>query len=395
MNRSRILISGAGIAGLTLAYWLNRYGFQVTVVEQAQALRAGGQAVDLKGPVQMSILRKMGIFSAVRDADVRDADVAIVNASGRRVGRIPGALGAGDVNIPRGDLVAILYERTKRDCEYLFDDSIATLAEMPHGVDVTFRAGEPRTFDLVVGADGMHSTVRRLVFGPERDYVSHLGAYYVLADLDVGPEIVSYSQPGLMVTLGATKAPAFLAFASPVLPSARGDVDLQKRQTATALRNGRWRIPELVAQLPGATGFFMDSVSRAVVGNWSHGRIVLVGDSAWGNTLGGYGTGLALVGAYVLAGELAQAGGDHAVAFAAYQENCRDHVRVSQKVNAARLLVPRTWSGIYARNLLFTVLGLAEPLLKLLDRPASGITLENYDPWAKPTDPQGDDPCPA
>lgn len=381
MNNPRVLISGASIAGPALAYWLHRYGFQVTVVEKAHAVRAGGQAVDFKGPVQMTVLRKMGILDAVRAANVRDVDATIVNAAGRKVGTIPGAFGAGEVNVPRGDLATILYDRTKGDCEYLFGDSITGLTETATGVDVTFTAGEPRTFDIVVGADGMHSAVRRLVFGPEREYVTHLGAYYILAGIDTGPDVVSYNQPGIMATLGATKAPAFLAFASPQLPPAR-DIDEQKQQAATALQRGKWRIPQLVAQLPHTTEFYMDSVSRAVVDGWSRGRVVLVGDSAWGNALGGYGTGLALVGAYVLAGELAKASGDHTVAFSAYEQKYRDYASVSRKVNAARILVPATWTAIRLRNLLFTGLKLAGPLMKLLDRPASNIALDDYNRYA-------------
>src|SRR4051812_10235476 len=135
MSRPRILISGASIAGPALAYWLHRYGFQVTVVEKARSLRTGGQAVDFKGPVQMGVLQKMGLLDAVHDADVRDADAVIVNAAGRKVGTIPGALGAGEVNIPRGDLATILYEVTKHDCAYVFGDSVTGLTETPDGVE--------------------------------------------------------------------------------------------------------------------------------------------------------------------------------------------------------------------------------------------------------------------
>lgn len=379
MQNTRVLISGASIAGPALAHWLARYGFEVTVVEKAGAIRPGGQAVDFKGPIHMDVLRRMGILDAVRALDVRDDDAPIVNAAGRRVGTAPGAFGAGEVNVPRGDLARILHDLTTTDAEYVFGDSIATLTETPDGVDVTFVHGAPRTFDIVVGADGMHSTVRRLAFGPESEFVTHLGHYYALADIDTGGDDVVYSEPGKTVMLGGTKAPAFFVFASPLLPPARDDVDVQKRQVADALRDGRWRLPELVAQLPGARDFHMDSISRATVDRWSRGRVVLLGDSAWGNALGGYGTGLALVGAYVLAGELARAHGDHGPAFASFQRRFEEYASVSRKVNAGKLLAPRTAAGVAVRNALFSALAVVAPLMRIVDRPASNLRLESYE----------------
>lgn len=379
MQNTRVLISGASIAGPALAHWLARYGFEVTVVEKAGAIRPGGQAVDFKGSIHMDVLRRMGILDAVRALDVRDDDAPIVNAAGRRVGTAPGAFGAGEVNVPRGDLARILHDLTTTDAEYVFGDSIATLTETPDGVDVTFVHGAPRTFDIVVGADGMHSTVRRLAFGPESEFVTHLGYYYALADIDTGGDDVVYSEPGKTVMLGGTKAPAFFVFASPLLPPARDDVDVQKRQVADALRDGRWRLPELVAQLPAARDFHMDSISRATVDRWSRGRVVLLGDSAWGNALGGYGTGLALVGAYVLAGELARAHGDHGPAFASFQRRFEEYASVSRKVNAGKLLAPRTAAGVAVRNALFSALAVVAPLMRIVDRPASNLRLESYE----------------
>ncbi len=379
MQNTRVLVSGASIAGPALAYWLHRSGFDVTVVEKASSIRPGGQAVDFKGPIHMRVLREMGILDEVRAADVRDADGIIVNAAGRKVGTAPGGFGAGEVNIPRGDLARILHRLTEDTTEYVFGDSITSLTDTGDGVDVTFEHGAPRTFDLVVGADGMHSNVRRLAFGPESEHVTHLGYHYVLADLDTGPDDVVYSEPGITVMLGGTKAPAFLVFAGPPLPPARDDVDRQKQQVAEALRLGKWRIPELLEQLPDARDFYMDSISRATVDHWSRGRVVLLGDSAWGNALGGYGTGLAVVGAYVLAGELARAGGDHVTAFDTFERRYRNYASISHKVNAGKLLAPRTTAGIRVRNLLFSTLAVFGPLMRVVDRPASNLVLEDYD----------------
>ncbi|GAA0266406.1 FAD-dependent monooxygenase [Cryptosporangium japonicum] len=387
MTNPRVLISGASIAGPALAYWLHRYGFDVTVVEKAPAVRAGGQAVDFKGPVHLGVLRKMGILDAVRQATVPSEDGILVNARGRTIGTVPGAFAGGEINVPRGDLATILSGLTAPTCEYVFGDSITALTDTGDGVDVSFTHGAPRTFDLVVGADGIHSNVRALAFGPEADYVRHLGYYYALADLGVDGGEVMYNEPGVMAALGGPKASAFFVFAAPLSPAARGDVDTQKQFLVDALRGARWRIPELMAAVPGAAEFYLDSISRVTVDRYSTGRVALVGDSAYGNALGGFGTGLAVVGAYVLAGELARADGDHRAAFARYESTYRGYASVSQKINAGRLLAPGSKAGIVGRNLGFSALSLFGPLMRIVDRPATNLTLEDYDahtsgkPW--------------
>jgi 2-polyprenyl-6-methoxyphenol hydroxylase-like FAD-dependent oxidoreductase len=378
MKNTRILISGASIAGPALGFWLARYGFEVTIVEKAAEIRAGGQAVDFKGPIHRAVLQRMGILDDIERQSVPDEDGVLINAAGRKIATVPGAFSGGEMNIPRGDLARLLYDRTADACAYLFGNSITSLTEGDDGIAVTFTHAEPRTFDLVIGADGIHSNVRRLAFGPEADYVTHLGHYYVLADLGVEGQDAMYNEPGRMAALGGGKAPAFFVFASEPLPPARDDIDLQKQQFTDAYRGGAWRIPELMARVPASEDFYMDSISRVVTEQYSTGRVALVGDSAYGNALGGFGTGLALVGAYVLAGELLRAGGDHTIAFAAYESKFRAYASVSQKVNAGRLLAPATRLGIRGRNLLFSALSLFGPLMKIVDRPAKNITLEDY-----------------
>ncbi|WP_028473850.1 FAD-dependent monooxygenase [Nocardioides alkalitolerans] len=382
MKNPRVLVSGASIGGPAVAYWLNRFGFDVTVVEKADSIRTGGQAVDFKGPVHHDVLKRMGILDDVMAANVPNADGITVNAKGRKVGTIPGEFAGGEINVPRGDLATILYRLTADEARYIFGDSITSLTETDTGVDVTFLHTPAQTFDIVIGADGMHSNVRALAFGPEEDYVHHLGYYYVLAGLETGEDDIMYNEPGRMAAIGSTKAPAFFVFASELLPPARDDIALQKQQAVDALSGGQWRLPELVAQIPHAEEFFMDSISRATLDHYSNGRVVLVGDAAYGNALGGFGTGLALVGAYVLAGELAKANGAHTQAFLAYENKIRDYAAISQKVNAGRLMAPRTRYGIVLRNLLFSSLSFAGPLMKVIDRPATNIELEDYTPLA-------------
>lgn len=324
------------------------------------------------------VLQKMGILDAVQAASVADDDGIIVNAAGRKIGVIPGTFSGGEINIPRGDLARILHALTSEKCEYVFGDSITSLTDTESGVDVTFAHGGPRTFDIVIGADGIHSHVRHLAFGPESNYVTYLGYYYVLAGLDAGDDNVLYNEPGRMVGLGGSKAPAFFVFASDPLPAARDDVNVQKQQMMDAYRDGGWRLPELIAKIPDASEFYMDSISRVSMDHYARGRIGLVGDSAYGNARGGFGTRLAVVGAYVLAGELHRAEGDFAVAFARYEAKYRGYAPVSQKINAGRLLAPASRLGIAGRNVLFTALKLFPRLMRAFDRPAKNITLDDY-----------------
>ncbi len=371
-----ILISGASIAGPALALWLARDGHAVTVVEKAPALRTGGQAVDFKGATHRTVLARMGVLDDVLARQTGGADQVIVDADGKPITTLPGEFTGGDIEIRRGDLSRLLYERTESVCEYVFGDSITSLTDTGHGVHVTFERSAPRTFDLVVGADGIHSNVRRLAFGPERDHVRHLGHYYALADLDVPGENLMYNEPGRMVALGGPKAQSFFVFAADELTYDRQDTEQQKKLVMDAYRGGGWRIPEIVAAIPGARGFFLDSISRVVTDDYAKGRVVLLGDAAYGNTLGGFGTGLAIVGAYVLAGELRQSG--HETAFRRYTELMRGYAKVAKKGSAGPFLAPRTTRGIRARNWLFRRAVLFRSMMWLTDRFATDIELPDY-----------------
>lgn len=380
-QNTSVLISGASIAGPALALWLGRYGFDVTVVEQADELQRGGQAVDFKGATHLAVLARMGILEDVRRARTSSGgDGLVVDSAGRKIATIPAVFSGGDIEIARGDLSRILVERSIASCEYVFGDSITSVAEDAGGVLVTFEKAAPRAFDLVVGADGIHSNVRRLAFGPETDYVQHLGYSYALADIG-GPdalEDVMYNEPGRMVATGGAKAPAFFVFASGPLRYGRLDVARQKQVLIDAYLGSAWKVPALLQWLPSAKEFYMDSISRVTTDRYSSGRTVLLGDAAYGNALGGFGTGLALVGAYVLAGELYRAQGDYKAAYAQYESKFRGYAKVSQKVNAGKLLAPTTRLGLYARNRMFSVAPLFKGLMKLMDHFATDTDLDDY-----------------
>ena len=384
MMKLNVLISGASIGGPALAYWLVRQGHDVTVVEKAPGLRPGGQAVDFKGATHRAVLERMGILDDVYAHQTGGTDVPIVDRAGRRITVMPGSFTGGDVEIHRGDLSRILYDRTADSCAYVFGDSIASLTETPGGVDVTFDRAAPRTFDLVVGADGIHSNVRRLAFGPEDRYVRHLGYYYALADLDLPGPAAMYNEPGRMASVGGPKAPAMFVFASEPLDYDRYDTDQQKRIVAAAYADGGWRLPELVAALPDARDLYLDAIAQVHIDTYRKGRVALLGDAAYGNTLAGFGTGLATVGAYVLAGELAAAGGDHRRALTRYEELFRPYAKVARTGNGAgSFLAPRTRRGIRMRNWLFKRRVLMAGMMKLTDRFATDIDLPDYSPGAK------------
>ncbi|WP_336213350.1 FAD-dependent monooxygenase [Nonomuraea sp. LPB2021202275-12-8] len=378
MKNTKVLISGASIAGPALAYWLNRYGCDVTVVERAPELRTGGQAVDFKGATHLTVLERMGLLEEVRRRQTGGADQVIVDADGRRLAVMSGEFTGGEIEILRGDLALLLFERTAGDCEYVFGDSIRSLTETGGGVRVTFERGAPRTFDLVVGADGIHSNVRRLAFGPEERFVRFLGHYYALAQLDAGDGGQMYNEPGRMVALGGPKAPSFFVFASEPLDYDRSDVEQMRRILMDAYRGGRWRIPEVMSKLPEVPDIYLDSISRVEIDRYAEGRVVLLGDAAYGNTLGGFGSGLAVVGAYVLAGELAAAGGDHRAGFAGYEKAFRGYAKVARQGSAGPFLAPATPARIRMRNWIFKRRLLFGAMMRMTDRFATDIELKDY-----------------
>jgi 2-polyprenyl-6-methoxyphenol hydroxylase-like FAD-dependent oxidoreductase len=378
MKNTTVLISGASIAGPALALWLARYGATVTVVEKAPALRPGGQAVDFKGATHLTVLERMGILDEVRRRQTGGHDQTIVDTEGRTLAVMPGEFTGGDLEIRRGDFAALLYERTKTSCEYVFGDSVTSLTETEGGVHVTFERNAPRTFDLVVGADGIHSNVRRLAFGPEESYVRFLGHYYALANLDVPGENLMYNEPGRMVVIGGSKAQSFFVFASPELSFDRYDTDQQKKLLVDAYWGGGWRIPELLASVPSSQDFYLDSLSRVHLDEYTKGRVALLGDAAFGNTLGGLGSGFAIVGAYVLAGELHRAGGDHVTAFRRYTELLQPYTKIAKSGNAGKFLAPATKRRIRMRNWVFTHKTLFGTMMKLTDRLVTKIDLPTY-----------------
>jgi 2-polyprenyl-6-methoxyphenol hydroxylase-like FAD-dependent oxidoreductase len=366
-EKKRVLISGASIAGPALAYWLDRYGFHVTVVERADAIRSGGYPIDVRG-IAIDVVERMGVLSQIRSAHIDTRKLTFVDAAGSSIATVaPEELSGGvtsrQIELPRGELTSVLYNLTRgREVRYQFNDSIDALHDDGVGVHIRFRSGSEQRFDIVIGADGMHSNTRALVFGPEAPFNRYLGYCFNLFSmpnvLGLSHEAILYSEPGRLAGVYAVgdshTLQAFLNFAAEEPPfHSHADVDEQRQRTAEIFNPGGWEVPRLVEAMQSAEDIFFDTVSQIHMPCWSSGRVALVGDAAHAPSfLSGQGTSLALVGAYLLAGELA-AHADAVDAFASYERIARPFMEANQALASRKggsLIMPRTQEELDARN---------------------------------------------
>lgn len=361
----KVLISGASIAGPALARWLGRNGFSVTVVEKSPSMRPGGQAVDFKGDTHMRLLHAMGVYDDIWAAQTSRTDWRIINAKEEVQAILPGEFLGGNVEILRGDLADILYRHSAKDAAYVFGDEVTALHDDGGGVDVEFAHRPPERFDLVIGADGVHSAVRRLAYGPEDDYLVKTGFYYAIASAPVPLENLetkladgravayAYSEPYRFACLGGQKAPSLFIFAGKEGSKYdRRSAVAQHEFLDSHFKGSGWRIPQALAAV-GTTDFYMDELVRTKMDTYTRGRVALVGDAGYANTLGGFGSGLALMGAYVLSGELVKCHGDYAAAFAEYDRVMAKPASVAKTGNAGEFFCPPSYWRIWLRNLSF------------------------------------------
>jgi 2-polyprenyl-6-methoxyphenol hydroxylase-like FAD-dependent oxidoreductase len=364
-NRS-ILISGASVAGPALAFWLHRYGFQPTIVERAPAVRPGGYAIDFRG-ASLRVLERMGLLPAVRQKQTHIGAITIVDRNNKKVASMPDGFTSGELEILRGDLADIFHEATQQTTEYIFDDSIVAIEDGAEGVDVLFESGGRRRFDLVVGADGLHSKVRSVVFGEETSFVRNLGYYVSIFTI---PNYLNLNHAGLYYgALGKKvgifsggdpqEAKASFFFASEPLDYDRRNGAQQKKILREHFGEEEWEVQRLLKLMESAPDFYFDSVGQVKMDKWSKGRSVLLGDAAWcPSPLSGMGTGMAVVGAYVLAGELAAADGDYRAAFQKYETLMRVFVEKCQGIadGGTDWFVPRTRFRLWLSTQMWKIL---------------------------------------
>ncbi|WP_405180296.1 FAD-dependent oxidoreductase [Nocardia sp. NBC_01377] len=359
----KVLISGAGVAGATAAYWLARAGFEVTVVERATGARSSGSPVDVKGPA-VDVVEKMGVMARLREVASPADRMTFIDARGRRLAGIPlrafaGEAGTREIEVARADLATILVDAGRDSVEYRWGDTITDLVHDDAGVDVTFAAAPPSRFDAVIGADGLHSTVRHLTFGPEGSFIRHTGMYVATMPIDEpmgdGTEVLIYNTPGRAVAVHPNRgrAIAVFMFRRPEVPGYdHRDLDQHKRVVVEAFPDTGWLLPNLLDRLRETDDLYFDSISRMRLPRWSDGRVGLVGDAAAAVSLFGDGSTLAIAGGHRLAEELGGSPSQVAAALRRYETRHRPLVRSKQQAFrvARALLLPATGPGIALRN---------------------------------------------
>lgn len=366
MSRRTVLVSGAGIAGPTLGYWLLKRGITPILIERAPRFREGGYIVDFWG-VGFDVAERMGLIPSLRRQGYTFNRIEFVGRNGRRRSAAGGksferALGDRFFSIHRGDLARAIYRSMEGEVETLFGDSIAEIRQDADRVWVTFAHGNPRAFDLVIGADGLHSGVRGAVFGPQ-DFERYLG-YYAASFITSGyPKrkentYLSYAAPGRQISRYALRedrtAFLFVFESSHRIPEAAHDVHAQKKLLGRTFSRDPWEEwPEIERRLDACDDLYFDAVSQIVLPRWSQGRVALVGDAAYcPSLLAGEGSAFAMAGAYILAREIERADGDYAGAFANYEREFRPFIEAKQKSARAfaSSFAPKSNFGLLARD---------------------------------------------
>lgn len=339
-----VLISGAGVAGLAVAYWLDLAGCRVTVIERAPALRRGGQAVDIRG-VALEVVGAMGLLEPARALRTRLKGMSMLDAQGAEIHRdesrtfSAGRLDSDDIEIFRDDLCALLLGALSDRVEFLYGNHIAALADTDRGVTITDAHGLRRDFDLVVGADGIYSNVRKQRFANESAVVFPLGVVLALFSvpniIDLKDWEIGHRQGGLGYVIYPSRDQQELrigvGFALPPEGVSRTDTDAQKRLVAAQCAHLQGDFPRFIQAMQASDQFYFNELAQIRMPSWSSGRVVLAGDAAHcASPFSGQGTSLALVGALVLARELLRHGDASEDAFAAYERRMRPYVQLNQ-----------------------------------------------------------------
>ena len=373
MSSLRILIAGAGIAGPTLAFWLARAGAHVTIVERAPALRAVGQNVDIRG-AGLEVIRRMGLGDTIRKNTTNEEGFAFVDANNRiraQFGIDPSGKRQGftsDTEILRGILAKILYDTTKEKVRYIFDDCIDSIEDTDDNkrVRVTFANTTPRRdFDLLIAADGLGSPTRSLIFPNSqksciRSLNQHISYFSIPYRASDGALARWYNAPGRRCILtrpsNTGKTMVFLSImgASDNLRNySRLTQEEQKALMHDLFADAGWEASRVLAGMDEADDFYMQSNAQVKLNSWSRGRMGVIGDAAYcPSPISGMGTSVAIVGAYVLAGEISKHGASYRKAFEGYENIMRPFVTKAQKLppGAPAIANPETAWGIGVLN---------------------------------------------
>lgn len=359
-----VLISGASIAGLTMAYWMKHYGYEVTVVEIGPAPRMGGSPIDVRGD-SLDTAKRMGILEAIKGAKLQTMGVEFLNAEGEVEGTMLveelGAIRPGDdTEIRRNDLVNILYQNAKDGIAYRFNNRIVDLKQSEESVSVTFKDGTVENYDFVIGADGIHSGVRKLAFGPEEQFSHFLNFYFSvfpthksLGKKNVGQMYTTPANMAVIYFYNEDCADGFLTFrANEKVNYNRRDIEAQKQLVIDAFKGVGWKVPQMIEELKKADNFYFDQGCQIKMPAWTTGRVALVGDAGYAPAFPtGMGTTLAMQGATVLADAMAEEA-DYKLAFQKYNETFRPTVEALQArvYEGLSFLLPETQEAINARN---------------------------------------------
>jgi 2-polyprenyl-6-methoxyphenol hydroxylase-like FAD-dependent oxidoreductase len=394
----KVLISGAGIAGTTLAYWLLHHGLQPTILEVAPKLRTGGYIIDFWG-AGFEIADRMGLVPGITARGYRIREVKVVNDRGRRIAGFPvevfSQIAQGRyISLARGDLAAAIFGTIEDEVEVIFGDSVDRIEQTDPCLRVRFKRGGVRDFDLVIGADGLHSRIRELGFGPQSQFEKYLGykvAAFEVAGYTPRDELAYVMYTRVNQTVGRfsmrdNRTTFYLIFTDEN-PELAACLPEQKALLRRKFENSGWECRRILGALDSVDSLYLDRVSQINMnprqGLWSRGRVALVGDAAFCiSLLGGQGSALAMIAAYILAGELRRSSGEHASAFRRYQELFGPFVLQKQEaaLRFAGVFAPRSEFALFLRNQILNLLSIGWIANVAMGRDfADRITLPDYD----------------
>lgn len=342
---SKILISGASIAGPTLAWWLHRAGFEPVLVEKMPGRARGGHAIDVRGAA-LQVLEAMGVDEKVRANAMRMKGVSIIDDEGREVWRSDsmtisgGSFDNPDIEILRDRLSHVLVDALPPEVGIRYGDHVTATAEDAEGVEVTFASGNVERFDLAVAAEGMRSPIRRMVFGEDRQFLHSfdiaLAPFSAPNTLGLEDWQISYKgeKGGYMVYPTPENDQLRVCFSVPSgIDDDLGDRAHQMARIREQVSGLRWETPRFLEAMEAAPDFYLGLIAQVRMPHWTRGRIALVGDSGYcPSPFTGQGATLAIVGAQVLASELARSAEDHEAAFARYEARMRPFVEINQAI---------------------------------------------------------------